>query len=64
MMDGLSVVKVLYGFDSGFNFPSILLTVQDPAQYTVQAEALGYVRFVEKQFEIDAFLNIVRELIQ
>jgi|GEM_PF-4983961 DNA-binding response OmpR family regulator len=63
-MDGLTVLKSLYGSEKGFTTPSILLTAHDPDQYREEVESLGNVRFVEKPFEIDSLINTVRELLE
>ncbi len=64
IMDGLSVLKALYQSEIGFKSPSILLTANDPGEYRPQVEALGNVRFVEKPFEIEPLLELVRELLK
>ena len=64
IMDGLSVLKTLYGAEIGFSTPSILLTAQDSDQYREEVESLGNVRFVEKPFEIDLLIDTVQELLE
>ena len=64
ILDGMSVLRELYGSEIQFESPAILLTAQDPMQYKETAEAFGDVRFVEKPFELDNFIDIIRRYLK
>ncbi len=63
-LDGLGVLMRLYGEDTPFEAPAILLTAQDPSEYKDLAEAFGAVRFLEKPFELDQFLEVIRNSLE
>jgi DNA-binding response OmpR family regulator len=60
-LDGFGVLMRLYGTEPPFSAPAILLTAQDAVEYRGVAEALGAVRFLEKPFELQELIQVVRE---
>ena len=64
IMDGMSVLKELYGPELSFEAPAILLTAHEPNQFRELTESLGKVSFVEKPFEIDSLIDLIRRLLK
>lgn len=60
-LDGLGVLMRLYGEDPPFKSPAILLTAQDSVEYRDLAESFKAVKFVEKPFELDQFVQVVQD---
>lgn len=59
-LDGIGVLLRLYGEDPPLDCPAILLTGQDTGEFSELVESLEKVKFVEKPFELDDFIQTVR----
>ncbi len=64
IMDGYRVLMQLYGEDPPINAPAIILTAQTINEYKDTATALGAVSFLEKPFDNNNLLNLIKETLR
>jgi len=62
-LDGFGVLMRLYGEDPPFGSPAILLTAQDPTEYRHIANSLGAVKFIEKPFQLEGLMAVIKEVL-
>lgn len=60
-LDGFGVLMKLYGDEPRLRAPAIMLTAQSGRDYRDVAASLGAITFVEKPFDNERLLDIVRK---